>query len=88
MSESTEPATGYAVYGGPNGYHLVTAASVALEDWTSVCGRPVDPSRKAHRWDVGVHCEECEEVAGPAMRAQLAREEAEKAHWWFQHGGR
>jgi hypothetical protein len=79
MSEDDSPE--YRVYGGkatPN-YHLVTATSIALEDWTAICGHLVTPARKVHRWGEGdAYCEECEVKAGPAMRAQEAREEAER----------
>jgi len=76
-------APGHQVYGGATSptYHLVTASSVALGDWTAICGVPVSPARRAHRWDLGAYCEDCETLAGSAMRAQIAHEEAERGPW-------
>jgi hypothetical protein len=73
----------HRVYGGVKGdpkYHLVTDSSVALGDWTSICGRLVDQNRGPHLWGEGeaAYCSDCEDLAAPAMRAQMAREEAER----------
>jgi hypothetical protein len=69
------------VYGGKDDpkYHLVTDSSVALGGWWAICTRLVDPGRGSHLWGEGdAYCSDCEDLAGPAMRAQMAREEAER----------
>lgn len=56
-------------------YHLVTASSVALEDWTAICcaGR-VDKHVEIHTWDGdAAKCRDCDGLAGDAMRAQIAK---------------
>jgi hypothetical protein len=56
-------------------YHLVTASSVALEDWTAICcaGR-VDKRVEIHTW-IGdaTKCKDCDGLSGDAMRAQIAK---------------
>jgi hypothetical protein len=77
--DKTNRAPDHRVYGGLKTatYHIVTASSVALEDWTAICGRLVDQNRHSHLWVEGdAYCSDCEDLAGPAMRDQIAREEA------------
>jgi hypothetical protein len=50
-------------------------------EWVAIDGVLVDPHRGPHFWGEGgddAYCCECEAKAGTAMRAQMAREEAEK----------
>ena len=80
----------HRVYGGKTAadYHLVTQSSVNLGDWTSVCVRLVDPKRTSRLWGEGGaagYCDECDAIAGDSMRAQMAREEAEKAKRGFDY---
>ena len=72
----------HRAYGGAKDdpkYHLVTDSMMALGGWWAICGTPVDPSRGPYLWGEGdVYCSDCEDLAGPVMRAQMAREEAER----------
>ena len=57
---------GYRVYGAAKTpkYHLVTESSVGLEDWTAICGRPVNPGRRTRVWGQDdAYCHECEGIA-------------------------
>jgi hypothetical protein len=78
----------HRVYGGKDDpkYHLVTDSMMALGGWWAICTRLVVPGRGPHLWGEGdAYCSVCEDLAGPAMRAQMAREEAERkriGEWW------
>lgn len=59
---------GYRVYGAARTpiFHLVTESSIALEDWTAICGRPVNPGRRTRLWgQEDAYCRECGDLARP-----------------------
>jgi hypothetical protein len=59
---------GYRVYGAARTpkFHLVAETSIKLEDWTAVCGTPVNPGRRTRVWGEGeTYCVKCESVARP-----------------------
>jgi len=72
----------HRAYGGKTSsdYHLVRQSSVNRGEWVAIDGVLVDPHRGPHLWGEGDdgYCRTCEKLAGPAMRAQMALEEAEK----------
>jgi hypothetical protein len=59
---------GYRVYGAARTpiFHLVTESSIELEDWTAICGRPVNPGRRTRLWgQEDAYRRECEDLARP-----------------------
>jgi len=59
---------GYRVYGAARTpiFHLVTESSIALEDWTAICGRPVNPGRRTRLWgQEDAYRRECGDLARP-----------------------
>jgi hypothetical protein len=60
--------SGYRVYGAATtaGFHLVTESSITSENWTALCGLPVNPGRRTRVWGQGdQYCPACEKVARP-----------------------
>ena len=57
---------GFRVYGSAKTpkFHLVTESSIESEDWTAICGRPVNPGRRTRVWGQELaYCHECETLA-------------------------
>jgi hypothetical protein len=57
------PPAGYRVFGARKTpkYHLVPESSIELDDWTALCGVPVNQNRKTGLWtaDSDTFCVEC-----------------------------
>jgi hypothetical protein len=61
---------GYRVYGAArtSKFHLVMESSIISEDWTAICGLPVNPGRRTRVWGQGEgYCPGCEELARPRL---------------------